>query len=319
MDNSGSQIRETSSGWLAKLDHWMAASPMHPRLVPFFVYICLLALIGFARDWLPASYPLLYVPQCLLVAWLLWRYRHLTPELNIRFHWLAIPTAIGLTIAWIALGWAMAGEFVMRWQAMWAGQPLGMIDYSANSDMTKSYFASDPEHFFKEMLEAMPIIAGISLGVRLLGMSLLVPFFEELFVRSLCVRSFQRFRPTMIGIVQVLEDMPLIGEHILHSRLGKRVAGKPQMFGKQFRETPVGQMTVFAVFASTLIFMLSHIPRDYLGCIVCGVTWCLLLWWTNRPALGERKMGLGPIIWSHGLVNAMLWTYCVYTGDWQFM
>jgi hypothetical protein len=37
---------------------------------------------------------------------------------------------------------------------------------------------------------------------------------------------------------------------------------------------------------------------------------------TNR---GGRQMGLGPVIWAHGLTNAALWGYTLYTGDWRFL
>ena len=90
------------------------------------------------------------------------------------------------------------------------------------------------------------------------------------------------------------------------------------MFTKQFYETPLGKVSVFGIAASTFIFMLNHVPRDYVGCIMCGVLWCLMVKWTNGESR-KRKLGLGPVIWSHGLTNALLWWYTIASGDWQFL
>jgi hypothetical protein len=35
------------------------------------------------------------------------------------------------------------------------------------------------------------------------------------------------------------------------------------------------------------------------------------------PASG--RLGLGPIIWSHGLTNALLWLYTLTSDDWRFL
>ncbi len=34
---------------------------------------------------------------------------------------------------------------------------------------------------------------------------------------------------------------------------------------------------------------------------------------------GQRKLGLGPVIWTHGLCNASLWAWTIYSGDWRFL
>ena len=59
----------------------MASHPWHPRVLPFLAYVCCLPLLNLSRLHVPLLYPLLYVAQCLLVAWLLWRYRRLLPEM----------------------------------------------------------------------------------------------------------------------------------------------------------------------------------------------------------------------------------------------
>jgi len=46
------------------------------------------------------------------------------------------------------------------------------------------------------------------------------------------------------------------------------------------------------------------------------LVWCALVWWTNR---GSHRLGLGPVIWSHAITNALLWGYTIWSGDWQFI
>ena len=290
----------------------------HPRVVPFFAWIVLMLVVWLAVSASLWLYVPLYAVQCLLVAGLLWRYRKQTPELNIKFHWLAVPTAVLVTVVWIALGWLMTGEFALRWQALWAGRPLGTFAdlAAANPGATPGAFTMQTPHDFELMQQQWPAMFYVAVMLRLVGMAMIVPFFEELFTRSLLLRAFHRAKPTMVGLVQVLEDMPLVGDWLLETRASRRAAGKPFMWSLQLRTTPVGAITLFSVIASTLVFTMNHTLRDYAACVFTGVTWCLLVWWTNR---GDRKQGLGPVIWSHGLCNAMLLAYCVWTGDWQFL
>jgi membrane protease YdiL (CAAX protease family) len=290
----------------------MARNPWHPRLVPMFAYLIGLLLVGYARDWKLASYPVLYTAQCGVVLWLLWRYRKLLPELTLRFHWLAVAAAVALTAAWIGLGWWMAGEFGVRFDALRQGVLLGRIDYEALG-VHPGRMASTQTHYFEQM---GPGVREVSLGLRLLGMSLVVPLFEELFARSLMLRGLHSARKTAIGLVQMVADLPLVGDWLIHTNWGQRALRRPHMFTEQLIETPVGALSVFGVAASTFFFMVNHVPRDWPGAVACGVVWCGVVWWTNR---GGRKKGLGPVVWSHGLVNALLWGYTIYSGDWQFM
>ena len=283
---------------LTRLDRWVESNPWHPRVLPFLVYILFLAGIDAAREHVSLwTYPFLYTIQCGLVVWLLWRYRRLLPELTLRFHWLAIPLGLLLCVAWVELGLAMG----RGWPGAFAP-------------------AADEEHYFQDMLELSPALGWSSLVLRLLGMSLVVPLFEELFIRSAMLRGLQHARQTGVGLVQLLGDIPLIGEWVAETKVGRRAAARPPMFTKQLVETPVGAITFFGVAASTVVFMLSHIPRDWPGCIACGIAWCGLIWWTNRgPGAAKGSLGIGPVAWSHGVTNAALWYYTVAWGDWQFI
>jgi len=289
---------EAADTALSRLDGWMAASPWHPRLTPFFVYIALFALITYVADAAPGLYPALYLVQCGLVVWLLWRYRRLIPELNWRFHWLALPTGVGLCAAWVALGYGYNRLF----EGDTAARPLA------------------DDETFGPMWDVSPALFWFALVLRLLGMSIVVPMFEELFTRSAVLRGLSNARKTGIGVIQLLCDLPVIGDWLMHTDWGKRAGTKDGVFVQQFRATPVGKLTFFGVFASTAIFAFNHLPRDWAGCVACGLVWCALLWWTNRPALPEAKRkGLGPIVWSHAITNAALWAWTLYTGDWQFL
>ena len=307
-------------GLLAKLDDWMALSEWHPRVLPFVIYILGLAVMELdegltrlaelaamveplsivlshlAASWRhSAVYPALYVIQCGVVVWLLWRYRSLLPELNWKFHWSAVPTAVGLCVAWIGLGYLMTS--LSPWFET-SGAPGRQL------------------HDFQSLRQTNPVFFQLSMGLRLVGMSLVVPMFEELFVRSLCLRIFHRARLTAIGAMQILHDMPLIGDWVMHTDWGRHAAAKEPMFVAQFRATPLGALSIFGVVASTVVFTISHMPRDWPGCVACGLVWCVMLWWTNR---GRLRLGLGPIIWSHGITNALLWGYTLYSDDWQFL
>ncbi|WP_428387841.1 CPBP family glutamic-type intramembrane protease [Mucisphaera sp.] len=332
---SDSPPAKPDSLW-ARLDAWVESNPWHPRVLPFFVYILALMIIGLGstvesipglqavgQAWQSAPVQVvLYTAQCLLVLYLLWRYRRLTPELNLKFHWLAIPTGVFLVIAWVGLGWLMAGEFQPRYQAMVDGQPIGAIDY-LNTDAEPGVFATTDDHPIREMTHddgAEQTFGYLLLFLRLLGMSIVVPLFEELFIRSAMVRGLQKPGPTIRGVGQILCDMPVIGDMLMNTRFGERVSREEPILTRQLVLTPVGAMTLWAVFASTLVFSLSHVLRDWPGCFACGIVWCWLVWYTNRPSLPEHKrLGIGPIAWSHGITNALLWAYTVYTDDWQFL
>ncbi|MEO0477282.1 MAG: CPBP family glutamic-type intramembrane protease [Planctomycetota bacterium] len=319
-----------SDSALARLDAWMAENPWHPRATPFFVYMIGMLIGGLIYDGsfglpeLPALIPIIYTAQVGIVCWLLWRYRALLPELNIKFHWLAVPTGIGLCFAWVYLGYAsnwFAGQLV--------GIP-GVGDAAAWLVPTYEQLPGNTSdsHNFTDNKEALgDAWYWTTMSLRLLGMSIAVPLFEELWVRSAVLRGAFNAGKTKTAFLQLGSDLPIIGEWISSTKAGQAAANEPPMFTQQLIERRVGQISLFAVCFSTFVFMLAHQRRDYLGCIACGVVWCWLVWWTNRPRKGETwadqpaagRYGLGPIVWSHGITNACLWGWTLYTSDWQFL
>ena len=272
-----------------------------PRMLPYMAYLVLLIGVGYARDLHLALYPVTYAIQCAIVGWMLWRFRRFTPELTIRFHWLAVPVGVLVCVLWIALRWWTEGEWSVRWAALQDGELLGAIPAEG-----------DEPHYFVAMHQTMPGVYWTSLVLRLAGMSLLVPLFEELFVRSLLLRSFHRAKECWLGVLQVFEELPFIGDAMLTRGWSEKLLHLPPKFRKQFEETPLGHLTLVGVAVSTLIFMLAHVPADWPGTIMCGIAYCLLL------AATARK-GLGPVVWAHGITNALLMGYAVTTGDLQFL
>lgn len=305
------------AGPLHGLDRWMADHPWHPRVLPLIVYLVMLSAIGMVPDQPPwiCLQPLLYLLQCGLVLWLLWRYRRLLSELTLTFDWRAIPIGVGVCIAWILLGWLAAGEFAPRWDAMMRGQPLAVMDYGTPpiDKPVLATSAADGPFDWRDPARMGLTLGWAALVLRLLGMSIVVPLFEELFTRSMLLRSFHSPRTTAIGLLHFLLDLPVIGEWVGRTKLGRRADAHAPVFGPAFHRTPLHQLSVFGVAASTFVFMLNHGLRDWPGTIVCGVAYCLLVGWTGR------EKGLGPVVWAHGLTNALLWGYTLWTGDWQFL
>ena len=313
---------------LAKLDAFMATSPWHPRLIPFFVYIVFgLFIAGFAIEASAFTRPIVYTFVVGVVVFLLWRYRRLTPELNIRFHWLAVPTGIGLLFAWVYLGYA-TNQAAAALQGTPVLGPAADFFIGASSAQHTGDTANREAHAIQQGLAAYgPAWYWVTMVLRLLGMSLVVPLFEELFIRSAMLRCTFSRSLTWRGLLQFMGDLPVIGDTIARSRAGRTADQGPPAFTQQLTRTQVGRISLFSVALSTVIFMLSHAPRDWAGCVACGITWCLLVWWTNRPRNSESwedqpaggRYGLGPVVWSHGITNAALWAWTLRVGDWQFL
>lgn len=275
-------------GALERLDRWMGAHPWHPRLAPFAVYVVLLWGVGAVEGWWPALNPLLYGGLCAVVAWMLWRYRRLTPELNVRFHWVAIPAGL-LGAVWIPLG------IGMEW-------------------VSPGWFGHETTPYFEQM--AAPV-AWTAMGVKLLGMVIVVPLFEELFFRSAVLRSFYRWRTFGVAMFQLLEDLPLIGPPLMETKLSRRLDRYREPVAAGFKATSLGALSVANIVISIVLWcVLSHAVRDWPGTVACGLLYAGVVWYTNR---GGRSFGLGPVVWAHGLTNAVLWGYTLSTGDWRFL
>jgi len=308
-DTPARRFHPATVGTLARLDHWMMQSPWHPRVTPFILYIALLAVIGLLRDAWPWSYPVGYVIQCSLVAALLWRYRRLTPELNLRFHWLAMVAGVGVAFVWIGLRMIVDEYDTVRRLGL-GPFTAHLLQWIAQPDAAPTRLA-DPNatNFLDEMGRSMGTVA---LGLRLVGMSVLVPLFEELFARSLLLRSFSGGKRAVKGLLQVVMDIPVLGDALAHSPPGRWAQSPTVVFSDEFERTPLGVITASGFIISTLVFMVGHVPRDYPGAIACAAVYCAVL-------AATRHRGLGPVVWAHGITNALLWVYTIHTDDWRFL
>lgn len=271
---------------------WAATNPWFPRVLPFLVYVAFFLAYPLREiEGLGWTYPLIYGVQCAVTAFLLFRYRRLLPEITMSFHWLALPVGVGVFLFWIGLGYVFAG-------------------------LPREGMPHAGWNFFAHM---SPEIAWTAMVMRLLGMSILVPIFEELFVRSLLLRSFADWKQTRIGVMQFLVDIPLIGDWLINTKAGEAAHKHDPVFGREFHRHTLGKLTVCGVVLSSAVFMINHAPRDWVAAFACGVCFCLLLGAT-------RKRGLGPVIWAHGITNALIWAYTVYMhfadgrpADWRFL
>jgi hypothetical protein len=287
----------------------MARHPWHPRVAPFLVYILFLFALQYVRDAFPPAGPLVYTLQCGTVLWLLWRYRRLLPELTLKFHWLAVPVGVFVFVAWVWLRMLIDESDKLR--------EMGLVGFTTAYfgwmiDPSRSPGFTSGEEYFASLRNTSVALMWAALVLRLLGMSIVVPMFEELFTRSLLLRSFHDFRRTGIGLLQIMQDLPGVGDWFITTSWGQRIGKHEPVFGKEFQRVPLGALSVFGVAASTFVFMTNHSWRDYPGTIACGIAYCLLLWAT-------RHKGLGPVIWAHGITNALLWAYTMHTGDWRFL
>ena len=273
-------------GVLARVDAWVAEHPGHPRALPFLVYLVFLCVQTYlVLPYAPALWPLVCGLQSAAVLGLLWRYRRLMPELTLRCHWLAVPVAVAVAAMWVAVGLWMVRAFP---------QPPD---------------AAASEHYFALM---SPALRYASLALELLGIAIVVPLLEEPFVRSFVLRALHRFRPTLLAGAQIVRDLPVLGPLLMRTSLGREADQAGRVLVVQFEATPVGQLSIFGVVVSTLVFVSYHVPRDWPAAVVCGVAYCLLL-------AATRRHGLGPIIWAHGITNAALFAYSAQSGDWQFL
>ena len=297
---------------IARIDRWMAEHPAHPRLIPFVLFILLLFIVNGVRDYVPLSYPVLYTLKCGLVGYVIWRYRKLMPEITLSFHWIALPAAVVSAAGWILLAWWMAGEFDLRWAALMQGEPLGAIDYDA-IDREPCMLAWTHDSFFAGFLESNVVAAWSSLILRLLGMTILVAIFEEVLFRSLLLRCFHRWQDTKLAVIQFASDLPIIGDMIVHTRAAKEAERHRGVLRRAFDSVPLGALSINGLIVGAILWcLMSHLPRDWPGTVLCVLTFSAVLYLTARR-------GLGPVIWAHGLTNALLWAYVIWSGDWQFL
>ena len=275
-----------AGGPLAGLDRWAEQGPWNPRFAPWFLYLAILALSLQFRQWDAWAYPPLKVAQGIGVGYLVWRWRALVPELTLRYHRSVLPVSLGLVVAWIFLHRGTVALFPSL-----APEGAGFFELARNEN---------------------PILFWCSALAHLLAMVTVVPLVEETFNRSWLPRAVSNWQAAQKGILQVLCDLPLIGDWLIRTERGAAALREPPAFTQQWKQHPLGAWSPFGVAASTAIFASVHAPCDWPGAILCGVTWCWLLYRTAH-------LGLGPIVWSHAIVNLLLWGYVVAWGAWEFM
>lgn len=279
-------LSEAGPALLRRVDAWAGRRDWAPRLVPLLVWLAFMLLARVVGESSPPGLPWVYAAQIGVTGGLLWRWRRFFPELNWRFHWACAPLALLVLAAWLVLGWLSRGSWDAAKQALASGQPM-----PGGSPLAG-------------LVADRPCLGWTVLGLRLLGMVLVVPCIEELFFRSAVPRAIPSWRALGRRVLQVLADLPAVGRPAARA-LQSPAWDIPPPGGH-------GYWSLAGAFASTLLFVLNHHMADWGGAVVAGLLWCAL------AALTSAR-GLGPAVWSHALANAGLWLWCVTRGDWAFL
>ncbi len=193
-----------------------AGSEIAPYVVPMFAYVGLSSLEGYLPQVLgqpsPTWYPLAYAAKLLIVTLLAWRYRATWNDFR-------PPPTLGKIILGVLTG-------ILVWGA-WVG-----LDgrYPA-LPFLGSRSAFDPK-------ELAPFARWAFIGVRLMGLVVVVPVIEELFWRSFLMRW---------------------------------------MIDNEFLRVPIGKVTPMAAGVTSVLFALAHpewLPALLTGALWAWLLWC---------------------------------------------
>lgn len=194
-----------------------------PYVAPFFGYVAMSSAESLIPDERMASwYPIAYAAKVAIVAALMVAFRSSWRDLR------RMPGP---------LGWALAVGIGLAVTAAWVGIEEG-VDYPP----LPLIGAGEREGFDPGVLPTMGKWAFIA--VRLLGLVVLVPVFEELFWRSFLIR-----------LIIDADD---------------------------FRKVPIGTVTQLSAFVTALGFMLVH--PEWLPALLTGLAWAWLLHLTKSVA-----------------------------------
>ncbi len=227
----------------------MNPPPENPRpWLPYVAPMAVFLVLTTAEGWLPAPsgtspktfYPPFYALKIVLVALTCWLTRSTWSDLKPWPGWKATALAIGLgvlvTVLWV-----------------------GLDEYYPVFDKVGTRAAFNPNL----------LNPGAKLGflaVRMIGLVLIVPFFEELFWRSFVVRW-------------IIDP-------------------------DRFREVPIGQVTPLAGAITAGLFALEH-PAEWLPALLTGALWAWLLHRTRSVSAcfvshAVANLGLGVYVLSSG-------------------
>jgi uncharacterized protein len=165
----------------------ISESPIHARVVPFFVFCLITAAGGLmggdAKFWL-------YVLKVFVGAWTVWEMREFVPEMRWAVSWEAIVVGVAVFVIWVGLD---------------PYYPRNTLFFEDTKDSIWNPFA----RFGDGSTTAWALIC-----IRTIGMTLVVPPLEEVFYRSFlyryCVRTdfekmpLNRFHPTSFFVISLL-------------------------------------------------------------------------------------------------------------------
>ena len=140
--------------------HWIRASPLLARVVPFAVFAALTALQGTLGE--PSRY-WFYLAKTVVGAWLLWGVWPVVSEMRWRLSWEAVVAGVGVFALWVGLD---------PWYPKLGGAGRSWNPFEAFDDANS--------------------LAWVFVVVRLLGSVFVVPPLEEVFYRSFMYRYLRK-------------------------------------------------------------------------------------------------------------------------------
>ena len=158
-----------------------------PYVAPYAIFMVL----TFAADYAPAWRSVIYIAKVLAVAGALWYYRRAYTELRPRVSVATLAAAgvgVLVIVAWVGLDpyYPQSGD---EWRALISEGP------------QRFEHASKVQGQFDPTAEGQAVPPLVAIVFRLIGAVLLVPVFEELFVRSWLIRFVvnDNFRKVPVG------------------------------------------------------------------------------------------------------------------------
>ncbi len=155
----------------------MKASPAAARVAPFFIFLVLTTAQG--KIGVHSAY-WLYLVKTILGGWMLWALRRDLAEMRWAMSWEAVLTGVAVFLIWVGLDPYYPSLSALQ-GALFSGGGAEAGQAAAASEQAQQW---NPIAAFGQS----PLLAGLFIGVRLIGSSLVVPPLEEVFYRSFLYR-----------------------------------------------------------------------------------------------------------------------------------
>lgn len=231
-------------------------------------------LLNSCYKWISAPYQARIVPYGIFV--LLTHFQGQWGESSL--YWVYIlKTIVGILM--LSVVWKTVDE--MRWKCSFPGLLAGVFifgvwviigNYARSHSLFDFFQTSKPVTLWNPQAyySDVPILGLFFVAMRFVGTVLVVPMLEEVFFRSFVYRYFQE---------------------------------------KDFLKVPFTVFSAAAFGFTSILFASVHSPADWIGAVICAVTFQGLVLWKNR---------LGDAIFAHAIANLLLGIWVLSRGEWYF-